>query len=45
MPHICVVIFLRLYKKYSQNSCILFALCGIIIAQDKMRYGGQDHAY
>ena len=43
--HVYTVIFLRLYKKRSQNSCIFFAPCGIIITHDKMRYGGQDHAY
>ena len=35
MPHIYAVIFLRLCKNRPQNSCILFAFCGIIIAQER----------
>ena len=43
--YVYTVIFLRLSKKHSQNSCVFFAPCGIIITQDKMRYGGQEYAY
>ena len=37
--------FFTSQQKRSQNSCIFFAPCGIIITQDKMRYGGQEYAY